>query len=449
MFSELREKYKTFIFDDYSIKNEDECIKIKYSFIIEGLSNFTTEWIIKTSSKIEDIKEIEEMVFSLGMVELISYWKLTCSPIVKINVNYLNKEQIDWWKKLYYNGLGEFFYINNIQTDMDNFMKIEVKNNKEVKYIASQRNLKGSLIPIGGGKDSIVTLDLLKDDVINNNCYIINERDITVNTAIIAGFEKENIITANRKLDKKIIELNKQNFLNGHTPFSAIVAFSAVLVAYLKGNKYVVLSNEASANESTVLNEDINHQYSKSYEFEKDFNLYIEKYLKINIEYFSILRPLSEFQITKYFSKLNQYHYIFRSCGLGSKTSDWSWCCSCPKCLFVFIMLSAFLDMTYLTEIFGINLLEKKELLNTMNKLVGIEKDKPFECVGSRDEINTAICIAINKLKNNKQDIPFLYNEYLKSNLVKPDLTKYDKYYDKENNLPEYFDKIVRRKFNI
>src|SRR5699024_1564771 len=126
--------------------------------------------------------------------------------------------------------------------------------------------------------------------------------------------------------DKNLLELNSKGFLNGHTPFSAMVAFLSYLTAYLLGKKYIALSNEDSANESNVKNEKINHQYSKTLEFENDFREYQERYLKAEVDYFSMLRPISELQIAYLFSKLEKYHKVFKSCNVGSKKEPWYWC---------------------------------------------------------------------------------------------------------------------------
>ena len=73
-----------------------------------------------------------------------------------------------------------------------------------------------------------------------------------------------------------MLQLNSEGYINGHTPFSAIVAFSSVLTAALNGQKYITLSNENSANESTVKDSKVNHQYSKSYEFELDLMITLQ-----------------------------------------------------------------------------------------------------------------------------------------------------------------------------
>ena len=310
----------------------------------------------------------------------------------------------------------------------------------------AEESLNGCLVPIGGGKDSAVTLSLLKEQKDSNYCYIINPRGATIHTVEAGGYEEEKMIAVKRTLDKNMIELNKQGFLNEHTPFSAIVAFSATIAAYMNGLKYIVLSNESSANESTVAGSTVNHQYSKSFKFEQDFHNYEEKYIRSGTYYFSMLRPLSEFQIAKQFAKSEEYHDIFRSCNVGSKEDIW--CGHCPKCLFVYFILSPFMEQERLKEIFGADMLNDMSMLETMEQLIGVSPEKPFECVGSRDEINTAICLAIEKIEQNGQSLPKLLEYYKEQGFYeknKGNEKKYFDFYDKEHLLPEEFDRILKR----
>ena len=238
-----------------------------------------------------------------------------------------------------------------------------------------------------------------------------------------------------------MLDLNAQGFLNGHTPFSAIVAFSSILVSIIYQKKYVCLSNEASANESTILDEEVNHQYSKSYEFEVDFNEYVSKYITKEIKYFSLLRPLSELIITHIFSQLKEYHNVFRSCNVGSKKGIW--CNKCAKCLFVYVMLSAYMSDEELISIFGTNMLEDEEMYETLKELSGIKDNKPFECVGTRDEVVVAITKAI-KLRGDK--LPLLYKKYLSEDNAK--LNDYDiyQYFNDEHLVPKYHLDILKEK---
>lgn len=386
-FETLRNEYKEFIYKDYKITENKSTIKIEYKFEIPKLQIFTpTIEIEKRNIEFEntDNEIIKNIVFNIGMVEALSYWKCACPKKMIVECGNLNNEQIKWFKKLYYYGLGEYRYINSIDVSMDEIIEIECECKKEyeidINKTQIEKELKGTLIPIGGGKDSCVTLELLKKYKEDNLCIMIGGKAPSIEAAKIAGYE-EKIVHIKRTIDKNLLELNKQGFLNGHTPFSAMLAFLSYLIATLTGKKYIALSNESSANESNVEGEKINHQYSKSFEFEQDFRDYSNKYLKTNVEYFSILRPLNELQIAMLFARNEKYHSIFRSCNVGSKSIPWEWCGNCPKCLFVFVILSPFLYKDKLKCIFNQDLFEKQELLNTFIELCGYGKTKPFECV--------------------------------------------------------------------
>jgi hypothetical protein len=240
-----------------------------------------------------------------------------------------------------------------------------------------------------------------------------------------------------------MLELNKQGFLNGHTPFSAIVAFSTIIAAMLTGKKYIVLSNENSANETTVKDSFVNHQYSKSYEFEEDFEWYIRTVTNSDIHYFSLLRPLAEIQIAALFSRFDKYHGIFRSCNVGSKTGIW--CCDCPKCLFVYIILCPFIAEDNMIKMFGEKLLDKPSLEEDFKKLTGILEDKPFECVGTRKEVMVALKAYVQAGGSS------LLTDTYKAAILgeKDDLADMLKSWNDENNVPTEYADIVKRSMNI
>lgn len=446
-FEMFRQQYPNFVYEGFSVNEDEKNIRVRYDFAIEGLSEFHPQWVFPKEKGAEvsaKDKVVQNLLFSIGMVELISYWKITCSPHVTIRAGSLTEEQARWWKKQYFYGLGEFFYKNGIETDVESFMTIQSEGDF---YSAGtdSRPLEGCLIPIGGGKDSIVTLELLKGEREKNRCYIINPRGATVKSAEFAGYGAEQTVSVSRTLDPNMLELNKQGFLNGHTPFSALVAFSAVLAAYLTGRKYVVLSNESSANESTVAGTEVNHQYSKSFQFEKDFHDYEKKYVGSSVYYFSLLRPWSEFQIAQYFSRLKKYHPIFRSCNAGSKQDIW--CGNCSKCLFVFVILSPFLTLEELCRIFGRNLLEDEKMLPILDQLIGLEAEKPFECVGSREEINVALSMTVKRMKEAGDELPLLLRHYTETALYEQYREKpnpYEGYYNKENLVPSQYEPLLK-----
>ena len=449
-FIEFRKKYKEFIYDKFELYEKDNKIIIKYYFEITNLAKFNPIIEIdKKEIKFNDIDNdyVKNLAFNIGMVELISYWKCACPSKVILKCGYLNEEQIQWFKKLYFYGLGEYRYVNNITMTQDEMMQIIVEQDYKEVINNNEYTNSGILIPIGGGKDSTVTLELLKKYKEDNYCLIVGGKQPSIDCAHIAGYEDNQIIEVKRTIDSNLIELNKNGFLNGHTPFSALLAFLSYFIAFLTNKKYIALSNESSAEETNVEGEKINHQYSKSCEFEKDFQDYSQKYLKGDIKYFSMLRPINELQIAMLFSKNEQYHSTFKSCNVGSKQIPWVWCGNCPKCLFVFIILSPFLYSSgKLTKIFGQDLLQKESLLETFKELCGYGKTKPFECVGTYEEVNFAITKTILELEKENKKLPYLLQFY-KDNYKLVDISKdLTKQYNEENSVPKELEEILKGK---
>lgn len=442
---EYRKKYPVFYYESYDIDQQEDKVVISYHFKIDGLSEFSPKWsfnLPENSNFDTNDEVIRNIVFNIGMVEVISYLKATCSPKLVVKCGYLNSDQIAFYKKLYFNGLGELFYRNSITTTIDDFIKIESTYDKP--FTPQKLNdLNGNLVLIGGGKDSLVSLDLLSNDKTNNKCYILNPRDSWVKGVILSGYNQNDIFSMKRLIDPNLIELNKNGYLNGHTPLSALLAVSSLLPAYILNKKNICVSNESSANEPTVKNTKINHQYSKSFEFETDFRNYCKNFISPSFNYYSVLRPLSEYQIAKYFSKLSYLHNVFHSCNLGSKTDVW--CHECPKCLFIYLLFSPFIPQQKLKEIFGVNMLEDVKNLPEFEKLIGVTDEKSFECVGSRSEINFAIKKTIEQIP--EDDLPILLQTY-KEKYMKLDNSNinFDEYFDVNNYVSEELIKLIKDK---
>ncbi len=437
-FDELREKYPTFVYIGYDYRITEDVCQVEYLFEIPGLSEFRPTWEFPVKKAV-DTKILDRMIFCLGMVEAISYYKCTCAPKIEIMCGKLSKRQREWWKKLFYNGLGEFMYLNNIEISMEELFEFDCPEGPELP-LRDTDTYEGCLIPVGGGKDSVVSMELLRNEKVAT--YHINSPS-AIKEVIDIYDAKEYDYGAKRKLCPNMLELNRQGFLNGHTPFSAIVAFSSIIAALLTGKKYIVLSNENSANETTVKDSFVNHQYSKSYEFEEDFEWYVRTITDSDIHYFSLLRPLAEIQIAALFSKFKSYHKLFRSCNVGSKTGIW--CCDCPKCLFVYIILCPFISEEDMKEMFGEKLLDKPSLEEDFKKLTGILLDKPFECVGTRKEVMIALKAYV---ENGGRSL--LTDKYRNVILQERDnLTDMLKGWNDENNVPKEYSDIVRRSMNI
>jgi len=359
-FHTLRAAYPFFKFESQGYHLSKNGLNVEYVFNLSDRFYFKPSFYIprKDLMTVDEhfSKDLSILLFNIGLIELISYWKLTCSPLLIIAPFSLTPHQISFWKKLYFNGLAEFFYLNSISADEASFMQIQAESGSQAERMKSH-SLKGLIIPIGGGKDSAVTLEILGTGR-KALPLIMNPRKATLETIAAKGYDSNRYFEIQRSLDPRLLQMNSEGYLNGHTPFSALLAFYTLLAASMTGRCDIALSNESSANEATIEGTTINHQYSKSVAFESDFRKYVRQYISGEINYFSFLRPLNELRIAALFSGYTAYHALFRSCNAGSKTD--SWCGHCAKCLFTFIILSPFLSSEALINIFGKNLLEEE-----------------------------------------------------------------------------------------
>lgn len=423
-YNSLREEYEFFRFQRYDYTLKDGNLSVKFYFSLDDKYFFTPSFEIPFRKfyrwNMLNDSQLDTLIFNIGMIELISYWKLACPKKVYISPFNLEEKQILWWKKLYFNGLGEFFYLNGIKENVNDFMNIICESDKSCEKLNISLS-EMTLVPVGGGKDSVVTIELLKNKM-PIIPLIINPRGATNECVATAGFSEEQTAVIKRTLDSTMLKMNNEGFLNGHTPFSAMLAFYTVLIGFATNSKYIALSNESSANEPTVPDSEINHQYSKSVEFENDFRNYVNDYISSDIQYFSFLRPINEVQIASLFAKNKEYYKVFKSCNVGSKTD--SWCGKCPKCLFTWIIMSPFISENELTEIFGKNLLNDNDLIPIMKQLKGEVEVKPFECVGTVEEVNACLRFGQQTL-----GLENLINQY-----------------DEANNLPKHFEQILKDK---
>lgn len=404
-YEELRQRYPRFVYEGYHYGAEAEGLRLRFDFRMGDVEFHPTALIEARPFLDFNRADIDWIVFNIGMVELVSYWKCACPPTVEVRCGSLTAEQTAFWKKLYWNGLGEFFYTNGISTNSSEFMEVcggecamGSTRGPQLSTTSTQY-----LVPIGGGKDSVVTLELLRRAGKEIRPLIMNPRGATVECAAKAGFPMEEVLVIRRTIDKTLLDLNAQGYLNGHTPFSAMLAFYTMLASALSGVPNVALSNENSANESTVLGTSVNHQYSKSLEFEDDFRHYCPGF-----NYFSFLRPLSELQIAMLFSRFTQYHDVFRSCNVGSKQDIW--CGHCAKCLFAYIILSPFIEPARLNQIFGKSVLDDMSLEHEYRQLLGEAETKPFECVGTVSEVRQALGMTIKRWYPGER--PALLNDF-------------------------------------
>ena len=144
------------------------------------------------------------------------------------------------------------------------------------------------------------------------------------------------------------------------------------------------------------------------------------------------------------FSNYKKYHKVFKSCNEGSKSKEWLWCCNCPKCLFVFIILSPFLYKEELINIFGEDLYENESLLDIFKELLGYSETKPFECVGTYSEVRYAVSLTIKKLGDN---LPYLL-KYYKDNYELELNHDLEHGYNEMNNIDIHFEELLKKELD-
>ncbi len=448
IYQSLRKKHSRFIYQSYSYYIIGKDLVAQFVFILSPNIRFEPKIIVKDIDekrlKTLDSATLENFIFHLGLAEIPSYWKCAVSPEIVIEAGYLSKEQIAWWKDLLENGLGEFFYTNKIPFSK-NFLKITTTQKSVARKITSLHLKNRYIIPVGGGKDSFVTAHLLKEIKTDFRPLILGSVPAALNSSRAVSSERP--IQVERKIDPRLTILNTKGYLNGHTPFSSYLAFLTVFCGLIFDYHHIAISQERSSNEGNIKigEKIINHQYSKSFSFEKKFKEYLKKHLSGDINFFSLLRPLSELQIAKIFTQAPEYFGIFRSCNVNLKEN--SWCRKCPKCFTIYLLLASFLKEKDLIKIFGENLLDDSSLWPYIPAFLGKSGARPFDCISSIEETKVALDMVIKKYETERKKVPSLLHRYQKEFHPKRDIGEgFLSSWDKNNFVPQSFQKTLKEK---
>lgn len=460
----MKKKAEQFEFTSYKLEMKNQKAVFKYRITFENSEPLDFIDVLNFPNLISCPKNqiLDKILQNLHIILGISYYKLYAPKKIKLNKP-LSKEQANFFNIVYRKGLGEFCYVNNIESKRIAKFPYEKKFNADEKNKNFYPRNNRILVGIAGGKDSIVASELLKAQGEDITGFIVDTQgtmQAPENTANLLGIKT---IKIKHILDKKIYNLslrqnggqaphsrsavapsntageqgrlskeseNMDGSFSGHVPFSAIVAFIGFLIAFLYDFSYVSVANEYSSNFGNIKykGEEINHQWSKTSEFENLFQKYTKKFITPSITYFSALRPFYEIRIVKMFSKYKKYFPYFTSCNENfKKCSPLSqgekklWCGKCPKCVFMFTFLAAFLNKKELCKIFKKNLFDDEKNFPLFKDLLGFGKLKPFDCVGTFEEMRVAFYMASKKYKNNavvKKFLPEIQNNISK-NLIK------------------------------
>jgi hypothetical protein len=289
-------------------------------------------------------------------------------------------------QKFYEKGLAEFAFRNKIS--LRGHFAIQWSDGPTAAPVTIDLPRR-TCVPVGGGKDSIVTLECLKRAGEPLVLFSLGDAEPIRACIAAAGLP---FMRVHRRLDGVLSKLTEAGGLNGHVPITGILSAIAFASAVMAGCDAIVMSNEHSASipNLQIDGTDVNHQYSKSLEFEEDFSEYLKNYISPSIAYFSLLRPLSEIEIARRFAKYRAYFPLFLSCNAAFRqlpaARGRGWCGNCPKCRFVFLALAPSIEKTELISIFGRNLFDDETQRDGFAELCGLRDHKPFECVGELAE---------------------------------------------------------------
>jgi len=365
----------------------------------------------------------------LHLVAGVSYYKAGVPPVISVETRVPDAETAGFLDALYLHGLGEFAYHNKLDLRgriafPTNTIPTQTLPLKE--RVSQQIGLeRRTLVPIGGGKDSLVSVELLKSANEPATAVWIGNSPLIAACAARTGLPTLNI---GREISPVLFEYNRQGAYNGHIPVTAINSAILAVAAVLYGFDTIAFSNERSASSATLEydGQPVNHQWSKGWEFEQRFHALLKSHVASDLDYCSLLRPLSELAVAERFARTSRYDDVFSSCNrnfriLGPKPAD-RWCGQCPKCHFVFLALAPFMPKPRLLAIFGRNLLDDASLAPAFDALMEYRDHKPFECVGEGIEARAAMAALAARAEWREDAVVARFADEILPSLDAPDL---------------------------
>ncbi len=387
----------TFAFADFTISDSRREVFFDYcvSFSDDRSLNFQEKILFPVD--LPDLPVIVKLLQALHIGLGISYYKAFLPPKFELEQPLSTKEAA-FWNTTYLHGLGEFLYTNQLDPSRLASFQASTPIDEPVAVEATD----GVILALGGGKDSIVAGELLKQLGLNITAYVLGTGKDKGQTPAVAKDMSVELLAIERTLDPVILEVNKRpDVYNGHVPISMIFALCGLLLCAATSKRYLVVANEASASipNTQWKGIQINHQWSKSFTFEQDFQAFVQTTISPDLWYFSAIRPLGSVAVAKLFAEFPQYFSDFTSCNLvfridPAKRPNGRWCGQCPKCLSSFIILSPWIPETKLVELFGKNMLADESLRVLFQELTGQSGHKPLDCVGTTEELLLSLNLA-------------------------------------------------------
>ncbi|KAA5804598.1 hypothetical protein F1654_00890 [Alkalicaulis satelles] len=251
----------------------------------------------------------------------------------------------------------------------------------------------------GGGKDSHVARAMLEAAGAQTELIsVILSNRVGARLQAMAGAL---LTLMTRTIDPRLIALSRSGeALNGHIPITGINSCLLALHAAASGQDWVAFANERAASEPTLMTpegHEVNHQFSKSLAFEDALRAAFQA-AGAGLEYFSVLRPVSELWTAHYLARRAPHALdVFASCnrnfvfaGEAALADGQRWCGTCSKCVYTSVLMACWLAPGRHETVFqGSPLHDPANLAHGLD-IAGLTGAKPWECVGETREVAAA-----------------------------------------------------------
>ncbi len=392
-----------FIYTKFEVMGDGKTVEFNYELIHAGEKSILTETLI-FPEKLPHNNSVQQALRALHLSLGISYYKIFLPPTIA-QPYAMAATEADFWNDVFGNGLGEFLYVNKLSKNQ--VAKFSQQNGTLYTPIQPIGLDKKAVLGIGGGKDSIVAGELLKKLDVDITGFVMATGEQLGQSKAVADVMKIPLLAVGRTLDPKLMNLQMQpGAYRGHVPISLIFGLVGTVLALSQNASYVVVANEASSSTPTVQwqGEAVNHQWSKSFNFEQSLQQYIQQNIAQDLTYFSAIRPLTSIAVAKRFAQYPQYFEVFTSDNFvfridPSKRPNGRWSLESPKSLSSYILLAPWLSDTEIKRIFTQDFLNEPSLEPLFLELTGQTGHPPLDCVGTVKEL----VLSLNLLATQKR----------------------------------------------
>ena len=247
---------REFVCEGYRFASDTGTLSLHYAF--DGGPRFEERIALPPATRLlsDDEHEALHRVFRLLLLACgVSYYKAFAPRRIRCAAFLLEPATAAFFTDFYVKGLAEFAWRNGIDLAGLSFATEAVE-----AASALLLNLpRLTCVPVGGGKDSIVTIECLKQAAEPLVLFELGDAAPIEATIAQAGLPA---IRVTRRLDPALFALNEAGALNGHVPITGILSMLVLACAIIRGFDVIAMSNEHSASAPNLVAEgrEVNHQ---------------------------------------------------------------------------------------------------------------------------------------------------------------------------------------------